>query len=148
MVGGDTRFECGVDEDFAAGSLGVGAAYLEDGAGTVADEEIAVAVEGDAGGDAHAFGVGGDGALGRDAVDGAFGAGAGVEVAFGVEGETGGVHQIADKGCDLEVARDFEDRDRGGLAAGAGERCEDVAVGIDCGIGYWVKILGHWHGYA
>ena len=58
MVRGDAGLEGGEDEDLAAGI------DLEDGAGAVADEEAAVAVEGDAGGDAHAFGVGGDGSLG------------------------------------------------------------------------------------
>jgi hypothetical protein len=116
MIGGDAGFERGVDEDFAAGTVGC-ATDFEDGAGAVADEEVAVAVEGDAGGDAHAFGVGGDGALGRDAVDGAFGAGAGVEVAVAVEGEAGGVEQIADEGADLEVALDLKDGDGDGLAA-------------------------------
>ena len=83
VVGGDGGLEGGVDEDFAAAAGGGGGGDLEDGAGTVSDEEVAVAVEGDAGGDAHALGVGGDGAGGGDAVDGAFGAGAGVEVAVG-----------------------------------------------------------------
>ena len=83
MVSGDAWFEGGVDEDLAAGAVGVGAADFEDGSGAVADEEIAVTVEGDAGGDAHAFGIGGDGAVGGDTIDGSFGAGAGVEVAVG-----------------------------------------------------------------
>ena len=107
---------------------------LEDGAGAVADEEVAVAVEGDAGGDAHALGVGGDGAGGGDAVDGALGARAGVEGAAGVEGEPGGVEQVAHKGPHLEVARDREDGDRHGLAAAAGEGDEDVAIGSTAGL--------------
>jgi hypothetical protein len=103
VVGGDAGLERGVDEDLAVAQdpARAGRALgpdLEDGAGAVADEEVAVAIEGDAGGDAHAFGVGGDGALGRDAVDGALGARAGVEVAVGVEGEAGGVEQLADEG--------------------------------------------------
>ena len=125
-----------------------GAVDLEDGAGAVADEEVAVAVEGDAGGDAHAFGVGGDGSLGGDAVDGAFGAGAGVEVALGVEGEAGGVEQVADEGCDLEVALDFEDGDGDWPGRGSRRGGEDVAVGVDGGVGYGVEIFGHGDGYA
>ena len=121
---------------------------LEDGSGAVADEEVAVAVEGDAGGDAHAFGVGGDGASGGDAIDGAFGAGAGVEVAVGAEGEAGGVEEIADERTDLEVALDSEDGDGDVLAAGAGDGGEDVAVGVDGGVGYGVEIFGHGDGYA
>ena len=105
-------------------------------------------VEGDAGGDAHAFGVSGDRALGGDAVDGAFGAGTGVEVAVGAEGEAGGVEQIADERADLEVALDLKDGDGNGLAAGSGDGGVDVAVRVDCGVGYGVEIFGHGNGDA
>jgi hypothetical protein len=148
MVGGDAGFERGVDEDLAAGAVGVGAADLEDGAGAVADEEVAVAIEGDAGGDAHAFGVSGHGALGGDAIDGAFGAGAGVEVAVGTEGEAGGVHEVADEGANLEVALNLEDRHGNGLAARAGDGGVDVAVGIDRRVGDGVEIFCHGYGDA
>ena len=57
MVGGDAGLERGVDEDLP---LGID---LEDGAAAVADEEIALGVEGRAGGDAHAFDI--DGELAR-----------------------------------------------------------------------------------
>jgi hypothetical protein len=103
VVGGDGGFERGEDEDLAAG------VDLEDGSGAISDVEIAVAVEGDAGCDSHALGVGGDSALGRDAVDRPFGARACVEVAIGIEGEPGRVHQVADEGDHLEVALNAED---------------------------------------
>ena len=152
VVGGYRGLQGGEDEDFA-GFGGVGGGDLEDGSGAVADEEVAVAVEGDAGGDAHAFGVGGDGAAGRDAVDGSVGSGAGVEVAFGVEGEAGWVEEVAEEGPHGEVAGrrlgvDFKDGDGDLLAAGAGEGDEEVAVGVDGGVRYGVEIFGGEGGYA
>ena len=87
VVEGGGWLEGGEDEDLtgAVGIVGIERAAglvagrsagndLEDGAGAVADEEVAAAVEGDAGGDPHTFGEGGDGAGGGDAVDRAFGA--------------------------------------------------------------------------
>src|ERR1700744_5829632 len=102
MIGGDAGLEGGVDEGFATGAVGVGAADFEDGAGTVADEEIAIAIEGDTCGDAHALRVGGDGALGGDPIDSAFGAGADVEITIGAEGEAGGIEDVADVGGNLK----------------------------------------------
>jgi len=134
--------------DFVAGRTRDLAADFEDGAGAVADVEIALVVEGDAGGDAEAFGVGGDLAGGGDAIDGAFGAGADVEVAEAIEGEAGGVEELADEGADLEVAVDGEDADGNLLATGAGEGGEDAAVGVDGGVGDGVKIFGHGNGDA
>src|SRR5207302_4630565 len=113
-----------------------------------ADKQVPVAVEGDAGGDAHALGVGGDGALGRDAVDGAFGAGAGVEVAIGVEGEAGGVEDVADERAHLEVALNLKDGDGDRLTALARDGRVHVAVGVHCGVGDGMKIFRHGNGDA
>ena len=52
------------------------------------------------------------------------------------------------KGRHLEVALDTEDGDRRCLAAGAGERGVDVAVGVDGGIGDGMEIFGHGDGDA
>ena len=146
MVGGDGGLERGEDEDLAGVVRAVGA-DLEDGAGAVADEEIAVAVEGDAGGDAHAFGEGGDVvAFGRDAVDGAFGARAGVEIAVRAEGERGDVEEVAREGARLEVAADADDGDGRALAARAADHGEEVAVGVDGGVGDEVELVGHGDG--
>jgi len=142
VVGGDGGFECGEDEDLAVG------VDLKDGARAVADVEVAVAIEGDAGGDAHALGIGGHGAFRGDSVDGSFCARAGVEVAIAVEREACGIHQIADEGDHLEVALDAEDRDWRGLSTRAGKRSEDLAVGVDYRIGYGMEILGHGDGDA
>ena len=148
VVGGDARARGWRRRRFR-GSRPECRGDLEDGAGAVADEEVAVAVEGDAGGDAHAFGEGGDGAVGGDAVDGAFGAGAGVEVAVGVEGEAGDVEQVADEGADLEVALRCWKMETGTVwPRGAGEGGVDVAVGVDGGVGDGVEILGHGDGDA
>src|ERR1700743_3460788 len=146
MIGGNAGFEGGVDEGFATGAVGVGAADFEDGAGTVADEEIAIAVEGDTCGDAHALGVSGDGALGGDAIDSAFGAGADVEVAIGTEGETGGVEDVADERANLKIALDLEDGDGDGLTARSGDGAVDVTVGVDRWIGDGVEVFGHGDG--
>ena len=63
VIGGDAELERGKDEDLLV------AGDLEDGAVAVADVETLLAIEGDAGGDAHAFGVGGHGSVGSDAID-------------------------------------------------------------------------------
>src|SRR5581483_5733742 len=106
VVGSNGGLERGEDEDLAGVARTV-RAHLEDGAGAVADEEVAVAIEGDAGGDAHAFGEGGDVvAFRRDAVDGAFGARACIEIAVGAEGQRGDVEQVARKGARLEIPAD------------------------------------------
>jgi hypothetical protein len=158
VVEGDGGLEGGEDEDLVAAGGGEGrniaggnagqvggfaGADFEDGAGAVADEEVALAIEGDAGGDAHPLGVGGDGACGGDAVDGALGAGAGVEIAVGTEGEGRDVHDVASEGGDLEVAGDAEDGDGGLLAAGAGDHGEEIPVGVDGGVGDHVEVFDH-----
>jgi len=71
VVGGDRRFERGEDKHFARGLRSAGA-YFEDRARAVADKKVAAGVEGEPGGDAHAFGEGRDRPLRGDAVDRAF----------------------------------------------------------------------------
>ena len=65
VVGGNAELERGKDKDLLI------ARDFEDGAVAVADVKALVAIEGDAGGDAHAFGIGRGGAVGSDAVDSA-----------------------------------------------------------------------------
>ena len=65
MIGRNAGLERGEDENLAV------AGDLEDGPAAVAHIEVLSAVEGDAGGDPHALGIRGHGAIGSDAVYGA-----------------------------------------------------------------------------
>ena len=78
----------GEDEDLAVAS------DLEDGSAAVADIEIAFAIEGDAGGDSHAFGVRGHRAVLGDAIDGAVVARGDVQAAIVSDGQAGGIHHL------------------------------------------------------
>ena len=84
-------------------------------------------------------------ALGRDAVDGAFGARAGVEIAVRAEGERGDVEQISREGARLKVTPDADDGDGRALAARAADHGEEVALGVDGGVGDDVELVGHRH---
>ncbi len=106
-------------------------ANLEDGSVAVADVEALLAIEGDAGGDAHAFRVGGHGAVGGHAIDGAVKARRDVHLSLAVEGDGGGVHHLGDERLHVVVGVDLEDRDGNFLSARAGERDVDVALGVE-----------------
>ena len=136
MVGGDGRLERGEDEDLAVG------ADLENGAAAVADVEVVLAVEGDAGGDAHAFHVDRHVAGGRDLVDEAVIAAGDVEQALGIEGQAGGVHQVVEERLHAEVQVDLEHRYRDLLAARSAEGGVDIAEGVDRRIGHRVQVVG------
>src|SRR5580704_5121691 len=87
MISGDGRFESGEDEDFALRT------DLENRAAAVSDKQVAFRIEGEAGGDAHAFDPLLAAAVGRDAIDGAVMASGNEQVTFCVEREACGVHQ-------------------------------------------------------
>ena len=137
VVRGNTRFERGEDENLAV------AGNLEDGSAAVADIKILVAIEGDSGGDPHAFGVGRHGAVGRDFVDGFVVARRNVHLTLAVEGNRGGVHQIAEKRLDVVVGVDLENRYGNFLSARSGKRHIEVALPIHRGIGNRMKIVGN-----
>jgi len=134
VVGGDGGLEGGVDEDLR-GFGGVAGGDFEDGAGAVADVEVAFGVEDAAGGGSEAFGVGGGFAAGVDAVDGSVGARGDVEVAGRVEGEACGVENAGDEGGADAVGADADDGDGGLFAAGPGDGGEDHAGAGDNGAG-------------
>ena len=136
VIGGDAGFESGEDEDLLV------AGDFEDGAVAVADVETLFAIEGDAGGHAHAFGVGGHGSVGRDAVDGAIEARRNIHLALAIEGDGGGIHHLGDEGLDVVVGVDLEDGDRNFLAARTGESDVDIAFGVEGGVGHGVQIFG------
>src|SRR4051812_48577673 len=136
MVRGDAGLERSVDKYLAV------ARNLEDGAAAVADIEVFVVVEGEAGGDAHALRVGAHGAVGRNPIDGAVGARGDVEVAGAIEGHTGGVHHLGDERRHLVIGVDLENGDRYLLSARAGEGGVDVAFAIDGGIRDGMKTIG------
>src|ERR1700754_3095102 len=143
MIGCDARLKRRIDEDFAAGVISVCAGNFEDGAGAVTDEEVAVAIESDTCRDAHALGVGGDGTLRGDAVDGAFGARADVEVTVGTKREPGGVENLPDERANLKIALNLEDGDGDGLTTCSGDGSVDVSIGVDGWIGNGVEVFGH-----
>ena len=142
VIGGDAGLESGEDVDLAIAS------DLEDGAAAVADEEIFLGVEGDASGDAHAFGVGGHGAVRGDAIHRAVEARGDVEMAGAIEGHAGRVHHLAEERLDAVVGIDLVDRHRNLLAARPGEGDVEIAFVIDGGIGDRMQVLGDRHGDA
>ena len=135
VIGGDAGFDGGKDKDLAVGR------DFEDGAAAVADVEIAELVEGQPGGDAHAFGVGGQIARGREPIDGTVIARGDVEVSGCVEGEAGGIHDLGGDGAQGGFVIDAEERCGHRLAAAAGEGDVDVARLIHGGIGDGMEIL-------
>src|ERR1051326_6962117 len=136
VIGGDTRLESGEDKNLAV------AGNLEDGAAAIADVEVLVLVKGDAGGDAHALGVGRHGAVGRDLVHRPVVARGDVQLSGTIEGDGGGVHHLAEERTHGVVGLDAVDGDGNLLPARAGERGIDVAKRVDGGIGDGMKILG------
>src|SRR6185437_8633289 len=97
VIGGDTGFEGGVDEDFAL------RINFKNCAATIADEEIALCIEDSARGNAHAFGIESGLAGAIDAVDISLGARGDKEIAFGAEGQAGGIEDSGDEGSSAAV---------------------------------------------
>ena len=105
MIGGDAGLERGKDEDLAV------ARDLENRSAAVADVEVFFAIESDAGGDAHAFGIRGHGSVGRDLVNGFVVARGDIHLTFAVEGDGGRVHHVVEERRDVVVGVDLEDGD-------------------------------------
>ena len=61
---------------------------------------------------------------------------------FAIERDRGGVHQVREERLDGVVGIDLEERDRNLLAAAPRKRDENVAVGVDGGVGDGVQIVG------
>src|SRR5579864_840381 len=129
-------FQRGKDEDLLIAS------NLEDGAVAVADVEALLTVKRDPGGHAHAFGVGGHGSVGSDAINGAIVARRDIHLSLAIEGDGGGVHHVVNKRLDGVVGIDLKDGDGNLLAAGTRDCGVNVAFGVERGIGYRVKIFG------
>src|ERR1017187_5564744 len=136
VVGRHGLLQGGEDEDLAVGT------DLEDGSGTVADVEVLLAVEGHAGGDAHAFHEYGHIARGRDLVDHAVVAAADVKHAGGVKGEARGIHQFVDERLGVQVEIDLIDGHGHLLAARPAEGGVNIAEGIDGRVGDRVEAFG------
>ena len=142
VIGRDAGLEGGVDEDLA---LGID---FEDGAAAVADKEVALGVEGRAGSHAHALGVNGELAGGVDAIDIALGARGDKEISLGIEGQAGGVQDAGDKRRAAAVGANANHRDRGLLAAGAGDGGVDHAGAADGRAGDRMQAVGKLAGHA
>src|ERR1035441_5726945 len=136
VVGRHGLLQGGEDEDLAIGT------DLEDGSGAVADVEVLLAVEGQAGGDAHAFHEYRHVTGGGDLVDHAVVAAADVEHAGGVKGEAGRIHQFVEERLGVQVEIDFIDSHGHLLAAGPAEGGVDIAEGIDGRVGDRVEAFG------
>ncbi len=106
---------------------------------------LCFAVEGQAGGHAHAFHVDRHVAGGRHLVDEAVVAAGDVEHALRVERQAGGVHQLVDERLHVEVQIDLVNRHRHLLAARSAEGGVDVAERIDRRVGDRVQVLGDQH---
>ena len=136
MIRRDAHFERGKNEDLLI------ARDLEDGAVAVTDVQTLFAVEGDASGDSHAFGVRRHGAVLRDTIDGTVEARRDVHQPLAVEGNGRWVHHLRYERLHVVVGIDLKDRDRDFLPSRSGERGIDVAFGIDRRIGNGMEILG------
>src|ERR1700678_11822 len=120
MIGGYAWLQSVADEDFT-GAIRIAGRDLENRPIAVADEEVAVGVEGRSGGHDHAFGVDGGLTARVDAVDGALGARSDEEIAFGIECEARRVEDSADEGSSYAIGADAHDRNRRLLAALTGD---------------------------
>jgi len=127
------------DENFAVGT------NFENRTAAIAHIEAAGFVEGEAGGDAHAFDPLHGAAVGRNAVDCAVVAAGNEEVAVMVDCEAGGIHQLGDERLHSVVRGDFVERDGNFLAALAAEGDVDVSFGVDCGAGDGMEVVGNLH---
>src|SRR5579859_816548 len=136
VIGGEGGLERGEDEDFAL------RADFENGAAAVADEQIASCIEGDAGGDPHAFDPLFAAAVGSDAIDGAVVAAGNEEVAACVERQAGGIYKRSDEGFHGVAGIDFVERDGNTLAARPAEGHVNVSLGIYRGIADRMQVVG------
>ena len=136
MIGGDRGLDGGEDVNLAL------AADFENGAAAVADIEEALLIEGDAGGDAHAFDVHGEVSAGRDLVDHAIVAAGGVEHAFGVEARPVAFIRSETSGSGVMMRIDFIDRNGSFLSGRSAEGGVDIAVAVDDGIGTGMQAIG------
>src|SRR5205814_1105014 len=91
VVGRKADLEGGEDKDLLIAS------DLEDGAIAISNVETLLAVEGDAGGHAHAFGVGGSGAVGSHAINSTVEAGGNIHLPLAIEGDRCRVHHFIDE---------------------------------------------------
>src|SRR5438270_9098979 len=103
MIRGNTRFQSGEDKDLLV------AANLEDGATAVADVEILIAVERDAGGDSHAFGIRGHISARGHAIHGAIMPRGSIHLALTIESDRGRIHHVGYERLEVVVVIDFED---------------------------------------
>ena len=109
-------------------------ADLENCAAAVANVEIAVRVERDPCGDAHAFDPLLGAAFGCDAMNGAVIAAGDKKISRAIESEPAGIHQRSDERLHAVVRGDFIERNGNALAARAGERDVNVAFIVHRGI--------------
>src|SRR6266849_5302865 len=142
MIGRNAGLERSEYENLAV------AGDLEDGPAAVAHIEVLSAVEGDAGGDTHALGIRGHGAVGSNTVYGAIMPRRDVHLAGTVKGDTGGVHHLAEEGPHGVAGIDLEDRDGDFLSAASREGSKDIAFMIESGIGDGMQVFRHRGGNA
>src|SRR5207237_10077990 len=102
-IGGDVGVQRVKDEQLAV------AGDAPDGPSAVANIKALLVVKGNAGGNAHAFGISTHGAVGRYAVNSALIARRHVHLTLGVKGDAGGVHQVRKKRLDVVVGINFVD---------------------------------------
>ena len=137
VIGRERRFKSGEDENLAFGI------DFENRAAAVADVEVAGFIEGEAGGDAHAFNPLHGAAVGGNAVNRAVVAAGNVEESVAIDGEAGGVHHFGDEGLHGVRGGDFVQRDGNFLAALATEGHVSIALRIDGGTRNGMKVVGH-----
>jgi hypothetical protein len=115
---------------------------FENRAAAIADVKIPGFVEGEAGGDAHAFDPLHRAAIGRNAVNSSVVAAGNEKKTVAIDGEAGGIHHFRDEGLDGVGGSDFVKGDGNFLAALAAEGDVGVALGVDRGTGNGMQVIG------
>src|SRR5215813_14215725 len=104
MVGGQAGLQSGEDKYLAV------AGNAPDGSRAVPHIEISFPVECDSCGHAHAFGIGSDRSVWRNAINRAVVPGGDVEKAVAIKSQTCRVHEVGDKRLGVVVGINFVDR--------------------------------------
>ncbi len=116
---------------------------FENGSAAVADVKILRAIERDAGGHTHSFGIGRHRPIGGYAVHRAFETGRNVHLSCAIESDCGGIHHVREKWFDFVAGVNFVNRDWNFLPTRAGKSDVDIPFGIQGRIGHRMQFLGN-----
>src|SRR6516162_1767374 len=131
MVRRDARLERCEHKDLAA------RIDFENASASVADIEIALMIEGDAGRDSHSFRIQLRAPCPVHSIYVSFVSAGYEQVAVQIERQTSGIHDVRHEGGQCAFRRDLVERNGRFLAAPSAVGRVDVAITVDGGIGDW-----------